>query len=97
MLPLPKISQVFYIGETLEKYIIFLSKKDKKLDDELYATVFWPTENRAELCRVYPSRGSSLDYHEGYHFEKPMISFGSLPDVTPANIHEKFKMYMLFS
>ena len=93
----PRSVRFMYVDEVLEKYVIFLSKKNKNLDDELYAVVFWPNDDKATLSKVQPHRRSGGDYFEGYFFEHPMMTFGHMPDVTPGNIHEKFKLYMLFS
>ena len=93
----PRSVRFMYNGDTLEKYVIFLSKKTRDLRDELYAAIFWPEDDKAILCRAWASRRDGADYFEGYHFDQPMMTFGSMPGVTPENIHEKFKLYMLFS
>lgn len=93
----PRSVRFMYHGENLEKYVIFLSKKDKNLNDLLYAAVFWPNNDKAALFHASASRSSGADYFDGYDFEQAIAEFGHIPNITPANIQEKFKLYMLFS
>ena len=48
------------------------------------------------IQRAYAAR-KETNYFEGYQFDDPIITFDYIPKVTPSNIHEKFKLYMLFS
>lgn len=94
----PRSVRFFYTDDHLEWYVIFINKKDRNLNDHLYAVVFHPDSNKATLYGAEFIRYStSTSYINSFEMHQPIAEFGNIPNITPSNIQDKLKLYLLFS
>jgi hypothetical protein len=93
----PRSTRFFYTGDNLDGYIIFVNKQDKQFNNHLFAVVFDLKKDTAGLFPV-DKWGSSVDrYWESYKMQDPIARFGHVPNITPTNIYEKLKLYLIFT
>lgn len=92
----PRSVRFFYTEDQLDGYIIFINRQDRNINNHLYAVVFRPNEDKASLYTV-AHVGYSAGYLEGFKMHQSIAEFGHIPNITPSNISDKLKLYMLFS